>query len=174
MKILLISISYPNSPPPLKHIFLFVFVPLSNIFSREERIIPSHLNRAIKILIVFIIINILGPKGLDSHVWDSFLPIPYFELEAFITCLLTPIAIIWNRFDLDALNFGYDYYVGEILRGFWYATVVIFILRGLNLFQIPSSINIELEVFLLGALFLNLIGLVIPGNAPKQKISIKK
>ncbi len=152
---------------------LFFVIPVSKIFSHDERDIPSPLNRAMKILIAFLIINFFSTGTVTFELWDTTFPdISYSEFESLTACLLVPLAIIWNRFDLQSLHFGYLHYVGEILRGVWIATLVIFLLLGLSVLIIPESITLELEIILITALILNIIGIIIPGTTPRQNISI--
>ena len=102
----------------------------------------------------------------------SFPDLTYYEFESLMACILTPLAIIWNRFDLKTLQFGYFYYVGEVFRGFWIATIVIFTLKGFSILFLPESFNFELELLLLAALTFNILGIILPGNSPRQNVSI--
>ncbi|MHA2204036.1 MAG: hypothetical protein ACW991_10145, partial [Candidatus Hodarchaeales archaeon] len=154
-------------------LLLFFVIPISKFFSNDERDFPSPLNRAMKILIGFIIINIFSPASISFELWDvNFPDLLYSEFESLIACLLTPLAIIWNRFNLKSLQFGYFYYVGEVFRGFWIATIVIFMLSGFSILLFPESFDFELEILLLGSLVFNILGIVLPGNAPRQSVSI--
>lgn len=107
-------------------IVLFLIIPFSRYFSQPEVDIATPLNRAIKILIVFIIIDIFAPKITSNELWDTtFFPVSYLELETLVACLLTPLSIIWNRFNPTTLQLGYFHYIGEIFRGIWVATLVL-------------------------------------------------
>ncbi len=154
-------------------LILFFVIPISRFFSNDERDIPSPLNRAVKILIGFLIINIVSSASVTFELWDMNFPdLTYYEFESLMACILTPLAIIWNRFDLKTLQFGYFYYVGEVFRGFWIATIVIFILKGFSILFLPESFNFELELLLLAALTFNILGIILPGNSPRQNVSI--
>ncbi len=152
---------------------LFFVIPISKYFSSDERDIPSPLNRAMKILIGYLIIDLFSAGAGTFEFWEDIFPdLTYFEFENLMACLLVPLAIIWNRFDLKKLQFGYFYYLGEVFRGFWLATLIIFILKGLSIFIIPENISFELELLLLIALMINIIGIIIPGTTPRHDISI--
>ena len=154
-------------------LILFFVIPISKFFSNDERDIPSPLNRAVKILIGFLIIDIFSSASVTFELWDmSFPDLTYYEFESLMACILTPLAIIWNRFDLKTLQFGYFYYVGEVFRGFWIATIVIFTLKGFSILFLPESFNFELELLLLAALTFNILGIILPGNSPRQNVSI--
>ncbi|MHA1992974.1 MAG: hypothetical protein ACW97Z_00370 [Candidatus Hodarchaeales archaeon] len=154
-------------------LLLFLVIPFSKFFSGDERDIPSPLNRAVKILFGFILINIFSSASISFELWDVNFPnLSYSEFESLTACLLTPLAIIWNRFNLKSMHFGYFYYVGEVFRGFWIATIVIFVLTGFSILLIPESFEFELEVLLLGSLVFNVLGIILPGNAPRQSVSI--
>ncbi|MCK4847683.1 MAG: hypothetical protein KAT16_01520 [Candidatus Heimdallarchaeota archaeon] len=154
-------------------IALFFFIPISSLFTEKNRDIPSPLNRSVKILIAFILINIFSSASAASNLWEpSFIPITYIELESILACLFVPIAIIWNRFSFETLQFGYFYYLSEVFRGFWIASLTIIILRGISLLIIPESLHLDVELALLGALVLNIIGLVISNTPSSKDISI--
>jgi hypothetical protein len=152
---------------------LFVFIPISNLFTENNRDVPSPLNRASKVLLAFILLSIFSSTSAVPDLWEtSFIPITYIELESVLACVLIPIAIVWNRFSFKTLQFGYFYYLGEVFRGFWIASISIIILRGISLLVIPESFNLSVELILLGALVLNIIGLVIPNTPSGKDISI--
>ncbi|MHA1975642.1 MAG: hypothetical protein ACW98F_06440 [Candidatus Hodarchaeales archaeon] len=154
-------------------LILFFIIPISKFFSGDERDIPSPLNRAVKILVGFMIINFFSAGSATFELWDiNFPDLLYFEFESLVACLLVPLAIIWNRFDLKTLQFGYFYYIGEVFRGFWIATIVIFLLKGFSILIFPVSLNFEIELLLLIALTLNLLGIILPSTTPRQGISI--
>jgi hypothetical protein len=154
-------------------IVLFLIIPFSRYFSQPEVDIATPLNRAIKILIVFIIIDIFAPKITTSELWDTtFFPLSYLELETLLACLLTPLAIIWNRFNPTTLQLGYFHYIGDIFRGIWVATLVLFLLRGFSILTIPSEISFELELLLILALMFNIFGLILPNTLQRTQFSI--
>ncbi len=154
-------------------IALFILIPISSVFSDKDQDFPSPLNRAAKILIAYILINIFSSTSGVSTLWEpNFFPITYLELESLLTCFFVPIAIIWNRLSLKTLQFGYFYYLGEVFRGFWIASLSIIILRGITLLLIPEILTIDVELILLGTLVLNIIGLVIPNTPSSKDISI--
>jgi len=154
-------------------IALFILIPVSSLFTEKERDIPSPLNRAAKILLIFILINIFSSASAVPDLWEaSFMPFSYIELESMLTCFLIPIAILWNRFSLKTLQFGYFYFLGEVFRGFWIASLSIIILRGISLLIIPETLNLDVEVLLLGSLIFNVIGLIIPNTPSGKDISI--
>jgi hypothetical protein len=154
-------------------IALFILIPISSLLSDKEREVPSPLNRAAKILLAYILINIFSSTSGVSALWETnFFPLTYLELESILACFFVPIAIVWNRFSFKTLQFGYFYYLGEVFRGFWIATLSIIILRGISLLLIPEVLVIDIELLLLGALLLNIIGLVIPNTPSSRDISI--
>ena len=50
-------------------LLLFLVIPFSKFFSGDERDIPSPLNRAVKILFGFILINIFSSASLSFELW---------------------------------------------------------------------------------------------------------
>ncbi|MHA2111386.1 MAG: hypothetical protein ACXAC6_11880 [Candidatus Hodarchaeales archaeon] len=154
-------------------IALFILIPISSLLSDKDREVPSPLNRAAKILLAYILINIFSSTIGVSALWEAnFFPITYLELESILACFFIPLAIVWNRFSFKTLQFGYFYYLGEVFRGFWIAALSIIILRGISLLLIPAILVIDIELLLLGALLLNIIGIVIPNTPSSKDISI--
>ncbi|MHA2053712.1 MAG: hypothetical protein ACW99F_08950, partial [Candidatus Hodarchaeales archaeon] len=154
-------------------ILLFLIIPFSKYFIQQEVDIPSPLNRAMKILIAFIIIDIFGPNVANDELWDpALIPLSYIELETLFACLLTPFSILWNRFNPTTLQLGYFHYIGDIFRGVWIAIIVTIILRGFSILTIPQNIFIELESLLILALGFNIVGLILPSTLQRTQYSI--
>ncbi|MHA2174776.1 MAG: hypothetical protein ACXABI_08100 [Candidatus Hodarchaeales archaeon] len=154
-------------------ILLFLIIPFSKYFIQQDVDIPSPLNRAMKILIAFIIIDIFGPTIADDELWDqTLLSLSYVELETLFACLLTPFSIIWNRFNPTTLHLGYFHYIGEIFRGVWTASLVTLILRGFSVLTIPQDFLVELESLLILGLGFNIVGLILPRPLQRTQYSI--
>ncbi|MFX0149437.1 MAG: hypothetical protein ACFFAJ_01530 [Candidatus Hodarchaeota archaeon] len=150
-------------------IILFFLIPLYMVISPDSKTADSPLNRAIKILIFFVFIYFFtANKPPIFELWDSStLLLTYAEIERTIVCLLVPLAILWKSFSLETLKFGYIFYIGRILQGYWVATLILFIFRGINLFRPITGFVIDIDILLLIAYGVYLIGNILPG-APLQ------
>ncbi|MFX0171280.1 MAG: hypothetical protein ACFE9L_05120 [Candidatus Hodarchaeota archaeon] len=148
---------------------LFFLIPLYMVIAPDSKTADSPMNRAIKILIFFVLIYFFtANKPPVFELWNSStVPITYAEMERTIICFLAPLAILWKSFSLETLKFGYIFYIGKILQGYWVATLVLFIFRGINLFRPITGFAIDIDMLLLIAYGVYIIGNILPG-APLQ------
>ncbi len=148
-------------------IVLFIFIPLYIFFAETEKSAASPLNRAIKILMFYILILIFTPDFTLPNLWDSSFSISYGELERAIVCVLFPLTIIWNGFSPRTLKIGYLFYIQRILQSCWLATLILYIFKGIYLFHPITILPLDFDLLLLIAFGMFLIGNLIP-VAPKE------
>lgn len=150
---------------------LFVVIPLY-IFIREDQSSSSSLNRAVKILIFYVLILRLTSKEPVLEFWDVSFPITFRETERTIVSILIPLVILGKSLSPETLKLGYIFYIGGILQGFWKAILVLFVFKGINLYHPVSIIPIDIELLLLLAYVAFLLGNLLPGIPPLRLLSI--
>ncbi len=150
---------------------LFFVIPIYT-FLRKDQISSSFLNRAVKILIFYVLILRLTSKEPVLEFWDTSFPITFSETERTIVSILIPLVILGKSFSPETLKLGYIFYIGRILEGFWKAILVLFIFKGINLYHPVSIIPIDIELLLLFAYVAFLLGSLLPGIPPLRFLSI--
>ncbi|MFX1282472.1 MAG: hypothetical protein ACFFB5_02410 [Promethearchaeota archaeon] len=148
-------------------IVLFVFTPLYIYLKGDDKSAASPMNRAGKILIFYIIILISTPSSTISNIWGSTIPISYGELERALVCILIPFTILLNNFSLKMLKMGYLFYIQRILQGFWLASLIFYIFKGIQLYHPIDIFPIDFDFLLFITFFMFLGGSLFP-VAPKQ------
>lgn len=150
---------------------LFFVIPIY-IFFREDQSSSSSLNRAVKILIFYVLILRLTSKDPVLEFWDTSFPITFSETERTIVSILIPLVILGKSFSPETLKLGNIFYIGRILQGFWKAILVLFIFKGINLYLPVSIIPIDIELLLLLAYVAFMLGSLLPGIPPLRFLSI--
>jgi len=148
---------------------IFFFIPLYMFISPDSRTADTPLNRAIKILIFFVLILFFTANNQPVLVlWDSSsIILTFAEIERTTVCLLIPLTILWKSLSPDTLKFGYIFYIGKIFQGYWIAILILFIFKGINLYLPISGFDFDLEILLLSSYGVYLIGSILPGAPPR-------
>lgn len=151
-------------------ILLFILTPPYLRFSENAKSAASSKNRAMKILIFYILILISTPNSNIPSLWEpSVFPLSYVEVERMIVCLLISLVILLSSFLPDNLEYGYSYYVQNIIRASLSAFLVLFIFKGIRLFISPPDLNINYDLLLLWSYGFFLLGNILPSRVkPKQ------
>ncbi|MFX0088091.1 MAG: hypothetical protein ACFFAU_20725, partial [Candidatus Hodarchaeota archaeon] len=153
-------------------IILFIFTPIYVLFSEENKSAASAKNRALKILIFYVLIQLSTPNSSIPALWDPlFFPISYQDLERLIVCLLIPVIMLVSSFLPSNLEYGYSFYIQNIIKVCWSALLILFIFKGISLFILPSGLFIDFDQMLLVTYGLFLLGNVLPGGSKPIKIS---
>ncbi|NHJ00915.1 MAG: hypothetical protein EAX86_02180 [Candidatus Heimdallarchaeota archaeon] len=168
----IIAVVFPSTPIFRGTIFsfaivVFFLIPIYILFNKEGHTMASPLNRAFKLLLFYLLINFFIPSSNIPNFLPPSIPITYGEIERTIVCLLIPLTMLIKAFALDTLRIGYLFYIQSIIRGFWTAFIILFIMKGIQLFIPTPLINFDFDLFLLLAFGLYLFGSVLPG-VPKQ------
>jgi hypothetical protein len=151
---------------------LFFFIPLYMFISPDSKTADSPLNRAIKILIFFVLILFFtANKQPVLEFWDSSSVILTFaEIERTTVCLLVPLTILWKSLSPETLKLGYVFYIGKILQGYWIGILILFIFKGINLYLPISGFDFDLEILLLSSYGAYMIGNLLPGTPPQLSL----
>jgi hypothetical protein len=140
--------------------------------SPDSKTADSPLNRAIKILIFFVLILFFtANKQPVLEFWDSSSVILTFaEIERTTVCLLVPLTILWKSLSPETLKLGYVFYIGKILQGYWIGILILFIFKGINLYLPISGFDFDLEILLLSSYGAYMIGNLLPGTPPQLSL----
>jgi hypothetical protein len=153
-------------------LILFIFTPIYVLFSEDSKSAASSKNRALKLLIFFILIQISTPNSSIPTLWDSSLfPLSYAELERLIVSSLIPAIILVSSFLPNNLEYGYSFYIQNIVRACWSSLLVLFIFKGMTLFILPPAFYIDFDMLLLTIYGLFILGNILPGSSKPVKIS---
>ncbi len=150
---------------------IFFFTPIYMMLWKPEKSSASMMNRAIKLVIFFIFIQLTSPQTPIFSEFDNLFILTYAEIERFIICFIIPFVVILKSFSLESLNLGYFYYLSQILRSFWKALIIIFIFKGLNIFIPPTNIPFNFDIVLFIAYILYVFSSFLPISRKKVKIS---
>lgn len=148
-------------------LFLFLFTPLYIVLSEVDKSADSAINRAVKILLFYILILISTPNSTIPDLWGSALTISYGELERAIVCILVPFTILLNSFSPRTLKLGYLYYVQTILHRCWISSLIIYFFEGISLYHSLPFLELDFDLLLLIAFSMLLIASLLP-IVPRQ------
>ncbi len=155
-------------------IILFIATPIYVHLSEGHKTAASSKNRAFKVLLFYILINILTPNSNIPTLWDlSVFPVSYKVLESIIVCLLLPIGILVSSLQPKNLDYGYSYYIQNFVKSLCFSYLIVYILKGINLLISPSDLTVDFDILLLIAYSLYLLINVLPGVS-KPIITSKK
>ena len=139
-------------------ISLFMVIPVYRSFIEDDKSAASPMNRAGKILIFFILISISTP----NYTIPDLNGLMYGDIERTIVSLLIPLVILWNSFSFQTLKMGYWFYIQKILQACWTASLIIYFLKGIHLFDPVFFPTVEFEALLIIGYFLFLLGSLLP------------
>lgn len=144
-------------------IILFIVTPIYVNLSEGHKAAASSKNRAFKVLLFYIFINILTPNSNIPTLWNpSVFPVSYKVLESIIVCLLVPIGILVSRLQPKNLDYGYSYYIQNFVKSLCFSYIIVFILKGINLLIPPSEIVVDFDKLLLITYSLYLLINILP------------
>lgn len=140
--------------------------------TEESKTSASSVNRAVKVLLFLLLIDLFTGGVVPTFPGIDILiaPLSYGDFERLVVSLMLPIAIFLRSFSLSTLQLGYDFYLGKILHGFWYSSLLVFIFRNINLFTTDLFVNPEL-FFLMGYVAF-LLGNLLPGTPAQLSMSV--
>ncbi|UCG02065.1 MAG: hypothetical protein JSW11_21035 [Candidatus Heimdallarchaeota archaeon] len=144
-------------------IALFIIIPVYKYLIEDDKSAASPMNRAGKIFIFFVLILISTP----NYVVPDLNGFTYGDLERTIVSLIIPLVILWNSFSFQTLKMGYWFYIQKILQACWTVSLIIYVFKGIYLFNPVYFPFIDFNALLIISFFLYLLGSLLPVS-PKQ------
>ncbi|MHA1971796.1 MAG: hypothetical protein ACTSW1_02315 [Candidatus Hodarchaeales archaeon] len=141
---------------------ILIFTPIYMSFFAREKSSTSSLNKAIKLLFFYILIQVTFPAKLTFPLFEDVFEVSLGDFEQLVVSVSIPIVILLRSFSVDALEFGYLFYLRNILKGVWGSHLVIFIFKNINLLSVPSLDPLSFDLILLTAFLSYILSSFLP------------
>ncbi|MHA1214142.1 MAG: hypothetical protein ACTSPG_02535 [Candidatus Hodarchaeales archaeon] len=152
-------------------VILLVTPVYMSVFSKEKSA-TSSMNKAAKLLIFYIIIQVTFPTKFSFPLFEDTFLISYDDFERLVVVLAIPVVILLNGFSIRSLDFGYFSYLRNILKGVWGSLLVIYIFKNIYLLDFPAINSLDFDLVLLIALISYILSSLLPVSGEINTVSL--